>query len=166
VAAREREGLWGQAFSPIGEKGRVTLPTFARKKIRDSSEGRVLCLASHEKLPCLIGYGMGRVDTFEEQLKKEEKRATKKGEDFDAVTRGAQLYGFVEVSFDDSGRFILPEQFRHMVDMDAGLYFHGAGSLVTVWNPVHLQAMDDRWAQAKINCASLMETAEAKAAKK
>lgn len=166
MAEREREGLWGQAFSPIGEKGRVVLPTFARKKIRESSEGRVLCLASHEKLPCLIGFGMARVDTFEAQLAKEEKHAVRKGQDFDPVTRGAQLYGFVEVSFDDSGRFILPEQFRHMVDLDSGLYFHGGGALVTVWNPATLVTMDDSWQQAKIACESLMETADAKAAKK
>ena len=166
VAGAAETGLWGQAYSPMGEKGRFVLPTFARKKIRESSSKRTLCLAQDNALPCLIGFGLGRVAGFEAQLDAEEDRAVRRNVPFNRTTRAAQLYGFTEIGFDDSGRFILPEHLVILSGVEDGLYFHGAGGFMTVWTPARLAAMGDDWLQAKVTCQGMVEAARAKAARK
>ena len=53
-----------------------------------------------------------------------------------------------------------------LTNVENGLYFHGAGEFMTVWNPADLAAMGDDWVQAKITCDGLIKAAEAKAKKK
>mgnify|MGYP005988736619 CR=1 FL=1 len=150
----------------MGEKGRFVLPTFARKKIREASEGRVLCIAKHDKFKCLTGFGLSRVDAFQQQIDREEEIAIRTGAEFDRDTRASQLFGFAEISFDDSGRFILPDHLIALGGVEDGLYFHGAGEFMTIWNPAHLADMGSDWEQAKVTCESLIAAAEAKAKKK
>ena len=166
VAAIGDTGLWGQAYSPIGEKDRFVLPAFARKKIRESSGSRILCLAKHGKYTCLSGFGLGRTDDLQKQLEREEDIALQRGEEFETDARAAQLFGFSEIGFDDSGRFSLPEHLMSLAGVEDGLYFHGGGKTMTVWSPARLFDMDSAWDHAKVTCRSLMEAADAKAKKK
>lgn len=159
-------GYSGQAFSPAGDKGRFVLPPLLRKAVRDSSAGRVLCLAKHDRWNCLIGFGLSRKDELEAQLDREEDRAIKLEKDFDRDLRAMQLFGFVEVPFDDSGRFVMPEHLRSLGCVGDGLYFHGGGRFFTIWNPDELAQMGSEWESAQAACVNLMEESRAKHAGK
>lgn len=157
-------GYSGQAFSLLGDKDRFVLPPSFRKAVKESSNGRILCLTKHDRWNCLTGFGLSRRADFEKQLDREEEMAFKFGRDFDRETRSSQLNGFREVGFDDSGRFNMPDYLRELANLGDALYFHGGGPFFTIWNPAELDCMGDDWAAAKAACAALF--AEAKAKKK
>lgn len=157
----------GQAYSLSGDKGRYVLPPAFRKVVKESSGGsKTLCLAVHDRYNCLIGFGLSHTDGFDDQIEKEEERAIRRGEDFDPDARAAQLYGFEQVPFDDSGRFVMPETFRDLDLAGDGLYFHGSGKFFMVWKPEELEQMGNDFRAAKASCKSQMAKAQAKASKK
>lgn len=149
-------GFSGQAYSPAGDKGRFVLPPLFRKAVRDSSDGRVLCLVKHERWNCLTGFGLSRKLELEAQLDREEEMSIRLNRDFDRDTRASQLFSFIEVPFDDSGRFVMPDHLRSLANIGDGLYFQGAGRFFTMWNPASLQEMGADWDAAKAACANLM----------
>ncbi|WP_228243054.1 division/cell wall cluster transcriptional repressor MraZ [Porphyrobacter sp. GA68] len=149
-------GFSGQAYSPAGDKGRFVLPPLFRKAVRDSSDGRVLCLVKHERWNCLTGFGLSRKLELEAQLDREEEMSIRLNRDFDRDTRASQLFSFTEVPFDDSGRFVMPDHLRALANIADGLYFQGAGRFFTMWNPASLQEMGADWDAAKAACANLM----------
>ncbi len=156
-------GFSGQAYSPAGDKGRFVLPPLFRKAVKESSEGRVLCLAKHDRWNCLMGFGLSRKAELEAQLDREEDRALARDQDFDRDMRAMQLFGFVEVPFDDSGRFVMPDHLRSLANVDDGLYFHGGGRFFTIWNPSELDGMGEQWESAQAACHNLLSEAAAKA---
>lgn len=159
-------GFSGQAYSPSGDKGRFVLPPLFRKAVKESSEGRVLCLAKHERWNCLTGFGLSRKAELEDQLDREEDRADNRGLDFDRDLRAMQLFGFVEVPFDDSGRFVMPDHLRGLGFVEDGLYFHGGGKFFTIWNPEQLSQMGEQWESAQAACKNLLGETAAKGRKK
>ncbi|MEE4537099.1 MAG: division/cell wall cluster transcriptional repressor MraZ [Erythrobacter sp.] len=158
----------GKAFSLLGDKGRFVLPPAFRKAVKDSSGGaKTLCLASHEKFDCLIGFGLARAETLHQQLDREEERAIRLGDtEFDRDVRAQQLFGFEQLPFDDSGRFVMPDHLRELGKIDAELYFHGAGDFFFVWNPEELARQGPAFKDAQATCARMAADAQAKAAKK
>ena len=155
MAAVQPLGYSGQAFSLRGEKGRFVLPPSFRKAVKESSEGRVLCLAKHERWNCLTGFGLSRRAELEVQIDREEERAIRMNRDFDRDLRASQLYGFIEIPFDESGRFIMPDFLADLGHLDSGVYFQGAGSFFTLWNPAELYAMGEGWEGAQAACKML-----------
>ena len=155
MAALQPFGYSGQGFSLRGEKGRFVLPPAFRKAVKESSEGRVLCLAKHERWSCLTGFGLSRRVELEAQIDREEERAIRLNIDFDRDLRAMQLYGFVEVPFDDSGRFIMPDHLAELGRLDHGVYFQGAGGFFTLWNPEELYRMGEGWEGAQAACRML-----------
>jgi MraZ protein len=155
-------GYNGQAYSPAGEKGRFVLPPEFRKAVKESSGGnRTLCLGVHDKLDCLMGFGLSRIDQLHAQLDRDEQIAIeRKNYDFDRDVRAAQLFGFSQLPFDDSGRFVMPEHLRDLGKVGDGLYFHGAGNFFFIWNPAELARMGPEWKGAQAACAKLMAAAK------
>lgn len=155
-------GYSGQAYSPAGDKGRFVLPPLFRKAVKDSSDGRVLCLMKHPTWNCLVGFGLSRKEELEAQLDREEDRATALNKDFDRDTRASQLFGFQEMPFDDSGRFVMPDHLRSLANIEEGLFFQGGGRFFTLWNPAELAKMGDDWAGAKAACGSFLSDMQGK----
>jgi MraZ protein len=153
VAAAQPFTFSGQGFSLQGDKGRFVLPAGFRKAVKDASFGdKVLCIDKHERWPCLTAFGRSRRDDLDAQLDREEQRATARGIDFDYDLRSSQLYGYFEVPFDDSGRFVMP---RHLIDLahiDDAIYCHGAGRFFTIWSPAQLAGMGEGWESAQASC--------------
>ena len=146
----------GQGFSLRGEKGRFVLPPQFRKSVRESSEGnRILCLAKHERWNCLIGFGLSRKDALIAQIDREEMLAIQRGQEFDRDLRQTQLFGFTEVPFDDSGRFVLPDYLLDLGRVGEGLFFQGAGNFFALWNPDEITSMGGGWEGAQAACAML-----------
>ncbi|MBD2842506.1 division/cell wall cluster transcriptional repressor MraZ [Erythrobacter rubeus] len=158
----------GKAYSPAGDKGRFVLPPAFRKAVKEGSGGsKTLCLAAHEKFDCLIGFGLSRIDELHKQLDREEERAIRMNlAEFDRDIRAQQLFGFEQLPFDDSGRFVMPDHLRDLGKVGDGLYYHGAGEFFFVWNPEELARMDKSFRGAQVTCASMVKEAAAKAAKK
>lgn len=159
-------GYSGQAYSPAGDKGRFVLPAAFRKAVKESSDGnRILCLAAHDRFDCLIGFGLSRKEQLHAQLDREEERAIRLGQlEFDREVRAQQLFGFEQLPFDDSGRFVMPEHLKDLGKVDDGLYFQGAGDFFFIWNPVELARMGSEWKGAQAACAKLIATAKKGAA--
>lgn len=155
-------GYIGQAYSPVGDKGRFVLPPAFRKAVKDSSAGaKTLCLAAHDRFDCLVGFGLSRIDKLNAQLEREEERAIERKQyDFDREVRAQQLFGFEQLPFDDSGRFVMPEHLRDLGKVGEGLYFQGAGDFFFVWNPVELARMGPEWKGAQASCAKFVAAAK------
>jgi MraZ protein len=154
-------GYSGQAYSPAGDKGRFVLPAAFRKAVKESSgDNRMLCLAAHDRFTCLIGFGLSRVAQLHAQLEREEERAIRLGlHDFDRDVRAQQLFGFEQLPFDESGRFVMPEYLRDLGKIGDGLFFHGAGDFFFIWNPDELARMGPEWKGAQAACARLRAAA-------
>lgn len=148
-------GYRGQGFSLRGEKGRFVLPPQFRKTMADHGDERVLCLARHEKYPCLVAFGLSRTDGFEALLDKEEEAAIRRGQDYDRDLRSMQLWGFSEIPFDASGRFILPDHLAELGGLSEAIYFQGGGQFLTLWDPATLFAMGAGWEGAQAACRTL-----------
>lgn len=159
-------GYSGQAYSPAGDKGRFVLPPAFRKAVRESSgSNRILCLAAHDRFDCLIGFGLSRTEKLNQQLDREEERAIRLGDaTFDRDVRAQQLFGFEQLPFDESGRFVMPEHLRDLGKVEGGLYFQGAGEFFFLWNPDALKCMGPEWKGAQASCATLIAAAKKGAA--
>ena len=161
--ARQPTGYSGQGFSLRGEKGRYVLPPAFRKTI---GEDQILCIAKHDRWPCLVGFGPERTDSFEAQLDREEANAVARGQEFDRELRSVQLWGFTEIPFDKSGRFVLPEHLGDLGGLNDAIYFQGAGQFLTLWDPAALYAMGTGWEGAQATCRKLADDAAKKGGKK
>ncbi|HUQ13724.1 MAG TPA: division/cell wall cluster transcriptional repressor MraZ [Novosphingobium sp.] len=151
----------GVGFSLRGEKGRFVLPPAFRKLVRDASDGaRALCLAKHERWPCLTGFGKSRLNQFDDQVDREETAALARGAEFDRELRLAQLHTVQEVPFDESGRFVLPEHLAQLAGLESEAYFNGNGPFFTVWNPAALMKMGSGWEPMQAACRALAAEAE------
>lgn len=158
---------WGQGFSPRGEKNRFVLPADFRQTVKDASRGqRMLCLDKHHKHPCLVAFGESRAESFAEQIAHEERIAIERGQPFDIDERLAQVAGFARVSFDESGRFVMPEYLGEQIEVSDGLYFHGGVHQITIWAPAVLFTMGSGWDSVKSACRAKMAEHAAKAARK
>lgn len=154
-------GYSGQAYSPAGDKGRFVLPPAFRKAVKESSGGtRTLCLAAHDRFDCLVGFGLSRTEKLSAQLEREEERAIRMNDaSFDRDVRAAQLFGFEQLPFDDSGRFVMPEHLRDLGKVGDGLFFQAAGEFFFVWSPEELARMGAEWKSAQAACAKLVAAA-------
>lgn len=142
------------------------LPPAFRKAVAESSGDRTLCLAKHDRWNCLTAFGLSRRAEFAEQLDREEERAIRTDKDFDRDLRAMQLYGFAEIPFDASGRFVMPDYLAELGMLAKGVFFHGGGSFFTLWNPDELYRQGAGWEGAQAACRKLAQEAAAKAKKK
>lgn len=155
----------GQGFSLLRDKNRFVLPNAFRPTVRESSGRDMLCLTTHDRWPCLVGFGSSRIADFENELNHEQELAIRAGKDFDAEKRASDIYASYEVPFDGSGRFVLPEDLAALAGVGDQLYFRGNGKFFTVWAPDSLYAMDDSWKAAQTACRSLASKEQTKARK-
>lgn len=155
----------GYAFSPAGDKGRYVLPPGFRKAVKESSGGsKTLCLAAHDKFDCLVGFGLSRIEKLQQRLDDEQERAIRSGDaEFDYDTRAQQLFGFEQIPFDDSGRFVMPEYLRDLGMVEDGLFFSGAGDSFMIWNPAELERQGPAFKGAQAACRKQVAEAAAKA---
>ena len=109
--------------------------------------------ASSPHVPVLLA------EVLEAQLGHEEDRAIRLGRDFDVDTRRLQLFGFKTISFDDSGRFIVPDHLAGIAGLTGDVFFQGAGSFFTLWDAGELYRMGEGWESAQAACRALADEA-------
>jgi MraZ protein len=146
-----------QDFSRQRDKGRFVLPSQIRGTVKQSSGNQTtLCLVKHDRWPCLTGFGLSRVDGFEAELDAEQERKIRAGEPFDREIKAMQLYGFSQVPFDGSGRFVLPGHLETLSGITDKMFFNGLGAYFTIWAPDELYKMDGpEWEGLKAICRLL-----------
>lgn len=149
-------GYSGQGFTLRGDKGRFTLPPAFRKAVAQSSDDKILCLAKHERWNCLTGFGLSRQSELMAQIDREEEIALTRDRDFDRDMRQSQLFGFTRLPFDTSGRFVMPDHLVQLGKLEDGVFFQGAGSFFTLWNPAELDKMGEGWEAAQAACRMLI----------
>ena len=155
----------GIGFSSRGEKDRFVLPPTFRKLVRDASLGsRILCLAKHDRWPCLTAFGTTRGDDLDAQVDKEEAAALTRGVEFDRELRLAHLASYVDVPFDDSGRFVFPDYLAKLAGLGDDAFFNGNGPFFTIWDPTALAGMGEGWAAMQAACNALADDAKGKRA--
>ena len=161
--AKALAGYSGQGFSPRGDKGRYVLPPAFRNAIAPTDKDpRTLCLVKHDRWNCLSGFGLARTETFDMQIGREEDNALRLGKEFDRELRETQLWSFTEVSFDASGRFILPDHLAELCAIDAGICFLGGSQSFTLWAPKQLYRMGAGWEGQQALCRKLEADAKGK----
>ena len=139
-------------------------PTF-RKLIRDASLGsRILCLAKHDRWPCLTAFGTSRGDDLDIQVDKEQAAALTRGVEFDRELRLAQLASYVDVPFDDSGRFVFPDYLATLAGLGDDAFFNGNGPFFTIWNPAALAKMGTGFEAMQAACVALADEGKGKRA--
>jgi len=168
MAGQPNNRYTGQGFSLRRDKNRFVLPNQFRAAVRESSGDRpILCLGKHERWPCLVGYGLSRVDEFEDIIAEEREFAMRAGQPFDRDAKAMALYNYSEIPFDGSGRFVLPEDLATVAGIEDQLFFQGAGKYIFVFAPARLAEMTDTvWLGAQASCASLAARELAKAGRK
>ena len=157
--------FYGVGYSSRGEKGRFVLPPTFRKLVKEASLGsRILCLNKHERWPCLTGFGTTRRNFIDEQVDKEEATALARGTAFDRDLRYGQLSGFLDVPFDESGRFVFPDYLAALAGLEDDVFFNGNGPFFTIWNPGALARMGTGWEAMQAACTALAVEAKGKRA--
>lgn len=148
-----------QGFSLQREKNRFVLPAQIRSTVKESSGATTLCLVKHDRWPCLTGFGLSRVDDFEEELDKDEKRAIEFAKPFDRELKAMQLYGYSTVPFDGSGRFVMPDHLATLAGIGKQIFFNGLGPYFTIWAPEQLANMGEGWEGLQASCDTLARDA-------
>lgn len=167
MAGKAPSGYGGQGFSLRGEKGRFVLPPAFRNAIAPGKDdARILCLAKHDRWNCLSGFGIDRKDSIEDLLDREEDNAVRRGEPFDRELRSMQLWNFVEVPFDASGRFVLPDHLAELCTIDSAICFLGGGRAFTLWAPAKLYEMGQGWEGQQALCRKFEADANVKGRRK
>jgi MraZ protein len=149
----------GSDISLKGGMDRFVLPAEFRRSVRESGRGeRTLCFQLSDELPCLIGFGLSRQDDFEAKLDREEELARDRGEPYNRTLRSTQLFGFRTVTFDDSGRFIMPPRFLSAVGITDRIFFAAAGEEFLMFDPETLFGLGDEWRHLKIACEEALDS--------
>lgn len=123
----------GSALSAVDAKGRLSVPSFIRQKIERRSDERILVLSAHPQFDCLVGYDTNHAAVM---LEKAEKRLGENPDPFAELDMQAGLLGgTLDVSYDTSGRIILPPRFKRRAGIGELAMFVGTGGEFLVWNP-------------------------------
>ncbi|MDE2406146.1 MAG: hypothetical protein KGM17_15855 [Sphingomonadales bacterium] len=150
----------GQDFSLKGDKERFVLPARFRKPVTQSSDGRnELLVTLHPGFGCLIGFGESYRDRRAELIRQRAEDAFLRGEDFNADAQNNIFGDAMEVSFDNSGRMIIPGYLRKAAGITDAIFFYGFNETFLMWSPERLiQNESPQWAVARMMCEAWLET--------
>lgn len=128
----------GSALNAVDAKGRLSIPSFIRSVVERRSDARAIIIAPHEVDPCLIAYDRGYARNL--YVENERRRLLEESQsgDGDAVhfRRARRTFGLTEdVSYDPSGRIILPPMMRRKGRIEDLALFVGVGGTFEIWNP-------------------------------
>lgn len=137
----ERGLYQGSGLGLVDDKGRVAIPAALRATLAlnapraDGKDGGVVVVGVHQDAPCLVAYDQPYSATLKSQLDAQELDAATGRRDFN-VKRAAALGELV--SFDGSGRFILPELLLFQAGIVQNAFFYGVFDYFEIWDPATL----------------------------
>ncbi len=132
----------GAGLASIDAKGRVTLPSDIRDVVFASSGDQKVCIAMHEDLDCLVGFGGEERERKISDIDFQWQSAVQAGRDFNSEEAAVADYSLTFwANCEASGRFVLNPDLREMAGIEGRAFFYGAGRNFCIWNPdLFLQA--------------------------
>lgn len=133
----EPETFLGNALNGVDGKGRLSVPAFVRSQLDRSSDARVVMIGVHETQPCLTVYGAQYAAFMLADFERRLLKAEESGGDLDEMRdRAAGVFGSTErLSYDSSGRIVLPKTLRNSAQLDDLALFVGMHRYAELWNP-------------------------------
>jgi MraZ protein len=127
----------GYALNQIdAAKGRVAIPAGMRATIEANSQAKFLVLSKHDEDPCLIGYDREYSPLLHSKLEEREREERQAGRAGSRYNINRSAFGIVEdVSYDTSGRFIIPPFMKKKARLDDLAFFIAVGDTFEIWNP-------------------------------
>ena len=115
----------GAALTAIDPKGRLAIPASFRNPILKSSHNeKKVILAKNSRLPCLTGYGTSYREELLQIVRNSREQADGGAHNFRSEYVGAAIFTLSdEVSFDASGRLILPPMLRDAAGITGAAIF-------------------------------------------
>jgi len=114
----------------VDKKGRVSIPATFRKALEGETEPGVVLGPTLRDLPCVEGYGYGRLEQIAAQLD----QLNPLSEEYEALA--GQVLGRARlVSLDPEGRIVLPAEFIERAQIDSEAVFVGLGKTFQIWSP-------------------------------
>jgi len=95
------------------------------------------------------------------EIDSEEQVALSRGAEYNRDKAGRKKFALMkEISFDASGRFVLPPLLRSVASLDDNAYFYGNGAYFCIWSPsLLLEQDDDDFAAEKMAVEFFLEEA-------
>jgi MraZ protein len=136
-----REPYVGQALQGVDDKARLAIPAAMRaaldKNAAPDSKDRIFVLTTHETDPCLVAFEEPHLaERLADIDARERAYLGENGAPNPAIRRGG--IGMVEkLSYDASGRFVLPayHRFHANLELNSFAFVHGLGSYFEIWDP-------------------------------
>jgi MraZ protein len=132
-AAEDYKGI---GFCGVDSKLRFTLPVDLRHRVRAGSGDNTLYVNLQNQTPYLTGFGKDFLDDIKAEIEADRQAARQRGEAFDLHARARESVAGVEsITFDDGGRFALPDDVKRLMGITDCLFFVGAIWTFEVWSP-------------------------------
>lgn len=127
----------GSALNAVDAKGRLSVPAFLRSVIERRGDARSIVLAKNAVFPCLDAYDPAYAALKHQKMERRaEKGETAIGNDLDYLQANMMAFAASEeVTYDKSGRIVLPPMMRMKGKIEDLALFLGTGETFQIWNP-------------------------------
>ena len=131
----------GQKFrwhglSTIDLKGRLSVPAAYRQTIEARGGGRDILMSKHPNAPCIVCYDRGFEEELDQDLKEQRRIELERGDNSSFFRRNRGVYSTATtVSWDSSGRIILPDFLKDRAKVGATALFVAFGDGFEIWDP-------------------------------
>jgi len=139
----------GQAFrwhglSSVDLKGRLSVPAAYRQTIEARGGGKEILLSKHPDALCIVCYDIGFEAELDRDLKEQRKIELERGDSTSFFKRNRGIYSTTStVSWDSSGRIILPDFLKDRARIDKTALFVAFGAGFEIWDPQTALDQDD-----------------------
>lgn len=157
AAAKDYRGIF---FNGADSKSRFTLPVELRHRVKAGNDGeQFLHLGLDEAKPYLLGFDEDHFASSKAGIELDAEVARTRGETFDRHRAAKQLAAHTEtVTFDDGGRFAIPDDLREVMAIGDVLVFVGAVWTFEIWTPERfLTESEDANAIQTRRCKAFMD---------
>ncbi len=139
VAARDYRGIY---YSGADAKSRFTLPAELRHRVKAGNDGEnYLHLSLDGDKPYLLAFAEDYFASAKAEIDAMAEAARARGEAFDRHRASKKLAAHTEtVTFDDGGRFAIPDDIRQAMGMGDELVFVGATDTFEIWSTERFKA--------------------------
>jgi MraZ protein len=136
-----REPYVGQALQGVDDKARLAIPSGIRAALDRNgdpeSKERSFYLTSHETDPCLVGYDAGFMNARASEIREREAAHLAATGRPDFTIRRTVMGVPEKLTYDASGRFVLPglSRFHANIDLNGFAFVHGLYDYFEIWDP-------------------------------
>lgn len=164
VAARDYRGIY---YAGADSKSRFTLPVELRHRVKAGNGGEnYLHLSLDGDKPYLLAFAEDYFVSAKAEIDAMAEAARARGEPFDRHRASKKLSAHLEtVTFDEGGRFAIPEDIRELMGLGNELAFVGATDTFEIWSVDRFKAESEEASTLQIGrCEKFQREYAAKSA--